>query len=231
MWVTMIAVSSHVSAEEADVVPASGVSDTGPDDSYDRLMNIEAKPNLGIYIGYTNQAYGDPLVVQKTFSTEEYSFRGFQIGGDYMMHLGNRGGAVTLGGGIHLTTVSGSNKADETRRSKGAFGSKGVIGRATYQARFLTDQWFVPYGGYEVLATKYSLLDIEDGNRSAVAQGPVFGLMFFLNGLDREMAYQGYRDSGIKRSYLVSEVKYLTSSEPWADNGDYSLLFGIRVEL
>lgn len=192
------------------------------------------KPALGILLGYSHQAYGDAITITNPTQNQDYSFRAVQLGFEGILNPGSRGGALTVGGGAHLTFVSSSvydDPSDPQQRTNGAFGSKGIFLRSTYQLKFLHGQWIVPYAGYEALGVKFSLTDVDNGDRTGLAHGPVFGGLLNLAIFDPSTAFEGYRDSGLLRSYLFGEVRAMRSNEPWVASGDYSLLFGLRLEL
>jgi hypothetical protein len=105
----------------------------------------------------------------------------------------------------------------------------GFGGEIRYQARWMAQQLLVPMGGYQVESIRYRLHGIGDGN--LLVHGPFAGLMLNLSRLEPSALVDGYRTSGIRRTYLLSEVRLLQGKNETFRFDGRSFFFGLRFEI
>ncbi len=100
--------------------------------------------------------------------------------------------------------------------------------QARYQLKFFEGQWVVPMGGYAVERVQYNL----GGERSFfLAQGPFVGAMILLNPLEPSVAGDAYVSLGIKRTYLMGELRLREGrSASGVALGENAIFAGIRSE-
>ena len=98
-----------------------------------------------------------------------------------------------------------------------------------YQARYFRNQWIVPSLGYQYEQLRYTFLTGQQGWTSLA--GPVVGVEFLLNALDRERADDLYAAAGISHTYLVAEARDLTGADATIHAAAVSWFFGLRLEM
>jgi hypothetical protein len=98
-----------------------------------------------------------------------------------------------------------------------------------YQAKFLRNQFVVPWGGYAIESFRYGLKSGTKG--SLQLSGAFFGGAVLLNGLDPSMAGDFYSDHGVKRTYAFAEIRALRGSSGSVRLSESSVFFGLRFEL
>jgi len=76
--------------------------------------------------------------------------------------------------------------------------------QARYQLKFFEGQWVVPMGGYSIERVQYKL---DSGTGFFLARGPFAGVMLLLNPFEPSVAGEAYASMGIKRTYLVGELR------------------------
>jgi hypothetical protein len=100
--------------------------------------------------------------------------------------------------------------------------------QARYQLKLFEGQWVVPMGGYAVERMQYSW----SGEKGFfLARGPFAGVFILLNPLEPSVAGEAYASMGVKRSYLVAEVRLREgSSSTGVAVAENTTFFGIRSE-
>lgn len=102
-----------------------------------------------------------------------------------------------------------------------------VGGQIRYQLRVFREQPIVPMFGYSAEFNRVLLRSMQ-GN--FLTHGWVAGAGLLLNIFEPSAAANFYARSGISRSYLVAELRNMTSNDPVLSFSGRSLFFGLRME-
>ncbi len=134
-------------------------------------------------------------------------------------------GVVSLGPSFNLYTMQpGGDLTDN------AFSVYSLGFSAKYQLNFMRGQWVVPFVGFESQLIHYSFNDADVGSGWTTAVGPTFGALIALNWMEPSSAHNLFTETGIKRSYLVGEIKQLTAGEDLLSTDGIAIYFGLRLE-
>jgi len=104
-----------------------------------------------------------------------------------------------------------------------------VGAQAIYQAKLMTNQWIVPFGGYSTELWSFRARQGKGGK--VMVRGPVAGAMFFLNVLDPSNARHIRSETGVQRTYLVGEARFLEGKNSIAELKGANYLVGLRLEI
>ena len=115
-----------------------------------------------------------------------------------------------------------------TDLTNGRFSIWSLGAQIRYQARYVREQILVPTVGYDIQSMSYGLNANKNGRTTI--QGSFYGLMLLLNPLDPISAADFYGNYKIMRTYLVGEVRTLSSSDPVIAFSQPSAYFGLRLE-
>jgi hypothetical protein len=156
----------------------------------------------------------------------DYHTRNFGIGFEYEPEFLQSIGVVSIGPSANLYVVE--PMGDITNSAFSIFSLGASI---KYQLRFMRGQPIVPFAGFEAQMIRYSFAgDTDAGQGWTTATGPVFGALLLLNWMEPSAAHSLWSDTGIKRSYLVGEMKMLKAGEPDLSVDGSALYFGLRME-
>jgi hypothetical protein len=219
-------VETEVMASDAPSWNGDGTSAKRWDRSipmYDR-----ENPNWGIDIHGSLQALGATGITTANAATGEidHDIRNFGFGVEYEPEFLQSLGVVSIGPSANLYVASPSGSL-----TSGSFSILSGGMSLKYQLKFWRGQPLVPFFGYEIQMIKYRFAVEEIGSGITTAQGPVFGAMLLLNWMEPSAAHSLWADTGIKRTYLVGEMKMLTAGEPLLSVDGQALYFGLRMEL
>ncbi len=200
-------------------VPFSAQADTENLDDFQIPLFQRKKPQWGVEITTTLNAFGTHALTPSQGSTPAYGLT-FHL--EYQPAILQSYGVLSLGPSFALYPISGGI-------TPSLFSLLSVGGRVLYQARYWREQPIVPMLGY---AVEYLNFHFNSGIQgSTLLKGPVLGLWMLLNVLESTAAAQMYMSTGISRSYLVLEWRNLHGESPdlaIIDGGSYYL--GLRFE-
>lgn len=134
-------------------------------------------------------------------------------------------GVVSLGPSFNLYTMQPGGDLTENAFSVYSLGFS-----AKYQLNFMRGQWLVPFVGFESQLIHYSFNDADVGTGWTTAVGPTFGALIALNWMEPSAAHNLFADTGIRRSYLVGEIKQMTAGEDLLSTDGIAIYFGLRLE-
>jgi hypothetical protein len=190
-------------------------------------MYDRENPNWGVDIHGSLQALGATgIATENAAGIVDHDIRNFGFGVEYEPEFLQSIGVVSIGPSANLYVASPSGEL-----TSGAFSIMSAGMSAKYQLKFWRGQPLVPFFGYEIQMIKYRFEVDEIGSGITTAQGPVFGAMLLLNWMEPSAAHSLWADTGIKRTYLVGEMKMLTAGEPLLSVDGQALYFGLRMEL
>ncbi len=184
-------------------------------------------PSWSFQFGYSPKAFGSDFNVVDSTTGQPESYRISQMALQFEK-LFDLAGFASLGIGpsIAFYPVSPSGGLTSGSFALMSGGASAVLG-----IRILEEQWIVPIVGYEFSYLRYKLLDVADGSGSTTISGPRVGVHFYLNPIDRDSAFEMYTNTGVSRSYLIGEVRFLSSGDARFATEGKSLFVGIRLEL
>jgi hypothetical protein len=219
----------------AEPAPETVATDESPGESgtttkkWDRSIPVydRANPHWGIDIHGSMEALGTSIKADDTEgNTTETNVRNFGLGFEYEPEFLQSIGVVSIGPSFNMYIMDPAGDI-----TSGPFSIYSVGASVKYQLKFMRGQWFVPFAGYEYQQIRYSFQDANVGSGWTSSSGPVFGGMLLLNWMEPSAAYNLFADSGIRRSYLVGEVKNLQSSDIDVLSSDgIAIYFGLRLE-
>ena len=149
--------------------------------------------------------------------------RGFQFQAEYQPEWFQALGVLGVGvsGALYLTSP-----AKAVTDSLAGLLSYGYQFR--YQARFIRNQWIVPFAGYRGQWVRYGLKNDVSGTLGA--NGAFFGGMILLSAFDEGSAAELYANMGISRVYLLAESRSFDASDASLTLSGSSYFFGLRFE-
>lgn len=100
-------------------------------------------------------------------------------------------------------------------------------GQVRYQARFFGNQFIVPQVGYSYVQYQYKT---NVGSGAFGTHGPMAGLWFYLNSIDKDSARSAYQKFGLSRTYLVAEVRRVHGGNNRFYVNDTTYNLGLRFE-
>ncbi len=189
-------------------------------------------PSWGIDVHGSLQALGTPIKSQALDAggnpvgpIRENGVSNFGIGFEYQPQFLQSLGVVSIGPNFNMYLID-----PESGLTEGSFSIFSVGGSVKYQLRFMRGQVFVPFVGYEIQQLRYTFRDATIGQGWTMASGPTFGALIYLNWIEPSAAHNFWAESGVKRSYLVAEMKNLSAEEPILSSEGTALYFGVRME-
>jgi|GEM_PF-2691681 len=189
-------------------------------------------PTWGVDIHSSLQALGTKIKSQAldvngnpTGKINDSDVNNFGMGLEYEPKALQHFGVIDLGPSLNLYFLQ-----PEGDLTKNAFSIYSLGFSVKYQLRFWSGQPIVPFVGYEAQEIHYSFQDASLGAGWTTASGPTFGALIFLNWMEPEAAHNLWSETGIRRSYLVAELKSLTSSNEVLTTVGQAIYFGLRLE-
>lgn len=216
--------------ESSIAVESSGSSSQGVDR---KIPPTEREnPHWGIDVHGSVQALGTPIRSQGLDITGnpvgpvlDNTVSNFGFGFEYQPEFLQSIGVVSFGPSFNMYVLSTDGALTESAFSIISFG-----GSLKYQLRFVRGQVVVPFVGYEMQQLRYSFREATIGQGWTMASGLTFGALIYLNWIEPSAAHTFWAETGIKRSYLIAEMKQLTAEEPLLSTDGTALYFGIRME-
>ncbi|MBC7386014.1 MAG: hypothetical protein H7301_07630 [Cryobacterium sp.] len=153
---------------------------------------------------------------------ERVSVKNFGVGYEFEPAALQKMGVFSIGPSLSVYYV------DDASITSSAFSIYGLGLNLKYQFKYWRGQAFVPFVGYEAEMIKYSIIDGQSG--ITTAKGLTFGAMLALNWLEPSAAHNLFSEYGIRRTYLVGEMKQLTAGETLLSTDGTALYFGLRME-
>ncbi len=181
-------------------------------------------PSWGVDIHGSLNALGATSPTN-TAEDVEYSTRNFGIGFEYQPQFLQSLGVVSIGPSVNLYILEPMGSL-----TSGPFSIMSFGGSAKYQFRYFRAQPFVPFVGFEYQMIKYRFVVEGFPSGWTTSTGMTFGGMLLLNWMEPSSAHSLWSETGIKRSYLVGEVKTMTAGEPALSVDGSAIYFGLRVE-
>lgn len=195
---------------------------------WDRSIPLQDRehPHFGVDVHAFLAAIGTPEApqVQGNRATE-ISLKNVGLSFEWQpQFIQNAGlGVFAIGPSANLYFV---DDATDSRLSIYSFGIS-----LKYQFRYMRNQIVVPFVGYESQVIRYRFSDDTGlGNGQTVASGPALGLMVNLNWFEPPAAHTFFSEDGVRRTYVLAEVKRLTSQEAALSALGNALYFGLRME-
>jgi hypothetical protein len=180
----------------------------------------QIRPNFAFFAAGSRKALGpDPILPGGNADTR---ISGISLGWEWQPAALQTIGVPSIGVTGTLYPIAPMNTVTDAPFSLWSVGAQ-----FRYQGRFFRKQPLVPFAGYEFSYFRYNFFE---ANSSNIATGPIFGAMLFLNFFSRTESAEIYVNHGVLRSYLLAEVRTLTTSDPIVSFGGSSLYFGIRLE-
>lgn len=183
-------------------------------------------PHFGVDVHAFLAAIGTPETTQVLGNmTTDISLRNLGMAFDWQPQVIQDAGygVLAIGPTANLYFV------DDATDSKLSIYSLGLS--LKYQFRYMRNQIVVPFVGYESQVIRYRFSDATGlGSGQTKAAGPSFGLMVNLNWFEPPAAHTFYSEDGIRRTYLLAEVKRLTTEEEALSALANALYFGLRME-
>ncbi len=180
------------------------------------------RPTAAFKMQGSTQALGDGI----TYNGVDYDVRGFGFGLDWLPKFIQPIGVVGFGASFNLYPILPLGGP-----TRGGFNVFSFGGSVTYQAQYWDGQPIVPFIGYEWQQFKYKFYQgaaVDSG--WTLASGMTAGVHFLLNWIEPDAAYEAFKNTGIRRSYLTAEWKQLRTDYNPLDSVDHALYFGLRVE-
>lgn len=222
----LIPAESESQMEEPPIYSGAPESSGASVARHDRTIPVYERenPNWGVDIHGSLNALGERSPGSSDDDTV-YSTRNFGIGFEYQPEFLQSVGVFSFGPSVNLYILEPMGSLTE-----GAFSIMAFGGSAKYQFRYFRAQPFVPFVGFEYQMIKYSF--VVDGFPSGwtTSTGLTFGGMLLLNWMEPSSAHSLWSETGIKRSYLVGEVKTMTAGEPVLSVTGSAIYFGLRLE-
>jgi hypothetical protein len=191
--------------------------------SFEAQAKSSSKPHYAIHlVGSLSPLGGTPDVPGATLDqTRAYAV---SLGLEYQPEFLQTFGVVSFGPVVDGYFFSGKPAVVESSK----VGLYGLGGTIKYQGYWMDRQILVPYFGYQLSSYKYSFID---GSSGRMMSGGIFGgVMFLLNVLAPQEAFEGMQSSGLTRSYLTFELKNLTGTSEHMTMGGMQIYFGLRLE-
>lgn len=181
------------------------------------------KPTTAFKLQGSGQALGDPIIKN---NGDEFDVRHFGFGLAWMPKFLQYIGAVSFGGSFNVYPILPLGGI-----TRGAFDVISFGGSVEYQAQFWDGQPIVPFIGYEWQQFRYSLRDGAVVDKGwTLASGMTSGVHFLLNWIEPDGAFEAFKNTGIRRSYLTAEWKQLQTDYNLLDSVDHAVFIGLRVE-
>ncbi len=206
----------------AEPLPPSGSSTTRA--SRRTPLYEREKPNWGVDIHGSLAALGATSPAPAD-TTEAYETRNFGLGFEWQPKFFQSMGVLSIGPSFNLYIVEPMGDFVDGPLSIASLG-----GSIKYQFNYFHAQPFVPFVGYEVQVIRYRFIEPYPTGITT-STGFTFGGLLLLNWMEPSAAHSLWSDTGIKRSYLVGEVKTMTAGEPALSIDGSAIYFGLRLEL
>ncbi|MBU6375875.1 MAG: procyclic acidic repetitive family protein [Bdellovibrionales bacterium] len=156
-------------------------------------------------------------------SADPSGIRSFQIQGEFQPQWFQLLGVLGIGGSGALYLTSPTNAVTQSLAGLLSYGYQ-----ARYQARWIRNQWVVPFVGYRGKVLRYQLKNDLAGTLST--QGVFYGGMILLSALDEASAAEMYANMGVSRVYLLAEASSLEGSDSNITLKGSTYFFGLRFE-
>jgi hypothetical protein len=218
---------------DADAVASDSESGTSTK-KYDRTIPMyeREKPSWGVDIHSSLQAFSRPIYSEQLNSAgagtgveESSDVVNFGFGLEYQPQFLQGIGLVSIGPSFNSYILQPAGDITNGAFSIYAFGIS-----AKYQLNYFRGQPIVPFVGFEaqMIHYKFERSDLDTGWTTAA--GLTFGALIGLNWMEPSAAHTLWAETGIKRSYLVAEVKNLVAPEALLSSDGPALYFGLRLE-
>jgi hypothetical protein len=214
--------------------PASGSESGTSTTKWDRKIPAydRENPTWAFELHGSGQALGTPIKSAQldtnnnpTGVTEDNSIANFGFGFDYEPKFLQSFGVVGLGPTFNSYIAQPAGDL-----TKGPLSIYSLGFSAQYQLKFMRGQPVVPFVGYEYQEIRYSFQRGDDTNGWTGSSGLTFGALILLNWMEPSAAFTLFAETGIRRSYLVVELKNLQAGLNLLSSDGDALYFGIRLE-
>jgi hypothetical protein len=224
-----VVVPAEPSAVAAD--ESSGVSTKKWDRSVP--MYERENPSWAVELHGSMEALGSTIKSEEldtngngTGVLQESDIRNFGMGFEFEPKFLQSIGVISLGPSFNMYIADPAGDLTSGPLSIFSLGFS-----AKYQLNFVTGQFLVPFVGYEGQLIRYSFERADAiGTGTTFASGLTFGALIALNWMEPSAARNLWSETGIKRSYLVGEMKNLIASEDLLSSDGPAIYFGLRLE-
>jgi hypothetical protein len=191
----------------------------------DSILN--ARPNFAFQLEGSMNAFGGSTISP---AEQGVTSKAALIEAEYQPSFLQGFGTLGIGPSIGMYPTTGGVVGTGQQVVNGPTSIWEVGAQVRYQFRYVTEQMIVPFVGYNYQRLHYNI-NQGGGNSGLNIAGGSAGLSILLNRLDETAASDLYRNTGISRLYLVTELKNLQGSDDNVAIAGNSFFFGIRCEL